>query len=112
MKHIRIEDIHGYVPDNYYDEINRPFVDDSIGAKGMKASLVRMGLTGRGDPHTHENAEQLFIVLNGEMVIKAGEEVIHVKQGEAALVYPGEVHESANVAGKETEYIVITSLIP
>lgn len=109
MKLINIEDLQNSVPPNHYHLLSRRIVDASIGAKAMGVSLVRMEPNGRADPHIHENAEQLFIVLKGEMMIKTDQEEVFLKQGQAAFIYPGEVHENSNLAKGETEYIVITS---
>ncbi len=109
MKLIRIEDLPGSLPEKHYDLIGRRIVDASMGAKAMQASLVRMGPTGRADPHTHEDAEHLFIVLKGEMVLKTAQGEARLKEGEAAFIYPGEVHGNYNAVEDETEYIVITS---
>jgi len=43
-----------------------------------------------------------FIVTKGEMALRTAE-------GEAAFIYPGEVHENYNVGEGETEDIVVTS---
>ncbi len=109
MKLIRIEDIPGGLPANHYDLLGRSIVDASMGAKTMRVALVRMKPTGRADPHTHDNAEHLFIVLKGEMALKTVEGEVRLKPGEAAFIFPGEVHENYNVVEDETEYIVITS---
>ncbi len=109
MKLIKIEDIPGIIPPKHYDLVSRRIVDASVGAKAMGVSLVRLERTGRADPHTHENAEQLFFVLKGEMAIKTEQGEVRLKQGEAAFIYPGEVHQNFNVAEGETEYIVVTS---
>ncbi len=115
MKLIRIGDLPGLLPAGHYDLLSRRIVDESIGAKAMKVTIVCMEPNGRADSHVHENAEQLFIVLKGEMVFKTDQEEteIRLKQGEAAFVYPGEAHENYNALEGETEYIVITgNLIP
>ncbi|MFC1976804.1 cupin domain-containing protein [Chloroflexota bacterium] len=108
MKLIKIEDLPGVLPAKHYDLLARRITGPSIGAKAMEVSLVRMEPKGRADSHTHDEAEQLFIVLRGEMGMKTAEGEARLKQGEAAFIYPGEVHENYNVAGVETEYIVIT----
>ena len=109
MKLIKIEDLPGVLPANHYDLVSRRIADASIGAKAMGVSLVRMEPKGRADPHIHENAEQLFIVLKGEMAMKTAQGEVRLKQGEAAFIYPGEVHQNYNVVERETEFIVITS---
>jgi quercetin dioxygenase-like cupin family protein len=111
VKLIKIEDLPTIVPANHYDLLARRIVDSSVGAKVLQASLVRMEKTGRADPHTHDNAEHLFIVTKGEMGLKTGEGEFKLKVGDAAFINPGEMHENYNVANEETEYIVITSKI-
>ena len=109
MKLIKIEELPGVLPAKHYDLLSRRIVDASIGAKAMGVSLVRMEPKGRADPHIHKNSEQLFIVMKGEMAMKTAQGEVRLKQGEAAFIYPGEVHENYNVAEGETEYIIITS---
>ncbi len=109
MKLIKIEDIPGSLPEKHYDLIARRIIDASMGAKVIQASLVRMEPAGRADPHTHEDAEHLFIVLKGEMALKTAQGEARLKEGEAAFISPGEVHENYNAVEDETEYIVITS---
>lgn len=109
MKLIKIEDLPRIVPPRHYDLLSRRIVDASVGAKAMGVSLVRLEQSGRADPHAHENAEQLFIVLKGEMAIKTEQGEVRLEQGDAAFIYPGEIHQNFNVAEGETEYLVITS---
>ena len=97
------------IPENHYDLLARRIVDPSTVAKAMRVSLIRMEPTGRADPHTHENAEHFFIVTKGEMALRTAEGEVQLKQGEAAFIYPGEVHENYNVVEGETEDIVVTS---
>jgi len=109
MKIIKIESMPTVVPDKHYNLLARRIADSSIGAKVLQASLVQMEPTGRAEPHTHDNAEHLFIVTKGEMGLKTDEGEFRLKAGEAAFISPGEIHENYNLANGETEYIVITS---
>jgi quercetin dioxygenase-like cupin family protein len=43
------------------------------------------------------------------MLMKTDRGEARLKQGQAVFIYPGEVHENHNVAGGETEYLVVTS---
>jgi mannose-6-phosphate isomerase-like protein (cupin superfamily) len=108
MKIIRIEELPGILPAKHYDLVTRRIADATLGAKAMGVSLVRLSRSGRADFHIHENAEQLFIVLKGEMAMKTEQEEVRLKPMEAAFVSPGERHQNFNVADGETEYIVIT----
>jgi quercetin dioxygenase-like cupin family protein len=64
---------------------------------------------GRTGPHAHESAEQLFVILKGEMLMKTDRGEARLKAGQAAFIYPGETHENYNVADGITEYLVVTS---
>ena len=108
MKIIPIEKLPGVLPAKHYDLVTRRIADASMGAKAMGVSLVRLSRTGRADFHIHENAEQLFIVLKGEMAMKTEPGEVRLKPMEAAFVSPGERHQNFNVADGETEYIVVT----
>jgi quercetin dioxygenase-like cupin family protein len=109
MKVITISELPGVVPEAHYDLLSYRIVDDKIGAKAMGASLGRMDPKGRTGPHAHETAEQLFVILKGEMLMKTDRGEARLKAGQAAFIYPGEVHENFNVADGITEYLVVTS---
>ena len=110
MKFINIDDIPGRVPPKHYDLLGRTLADESMGVKDFRVSYTRMEKTGRCDPHIHEKAEQLFIVLKGAMMFISDQGETPVKQGQAVLVKRGEVHSNYNMADGETEYITVTSI--
>ena len=107
MKLIRIKDLPEGTPANHYNMMSRWVVDETVGAKSMRISLGHMESNGRADPHTHENMEQLFIVLKGALIVKSEREEVRIGEGEAVLVFPGEPH--ATIAdNQETDYLVVT----
>ena len=107
MKLIRIKDLPQATPPNHYNMVSRWVVDESIGAKSMRISLGHTEPNGRAAPHTHENMEQLFIVLKGALIVKTEQEEVRIGKGEAVLVYPGESH--ATIAdNQDTDYLVVT----
>ena len=110
MKFINIDDIAGRVPPKHYDLLGRTVVDESTGVKDFRVAYTRMEKTGRCDPHVHENAEQLFIVLKGAMMFKGDQGETPVQEGHAVLVKRGEVHSNYNIADGETVYITVTSI--
>lgn len=105
---IKIADRAPIVPAQHYDLQSRRIVDAPV-ARALKASQVSMDPTGRADPHVHEQAEQLFIVLRGEMGLRVEGEEFRLKPGEAALIRPGERHENFNLSPGKTEYLVISA---
>ena len=108
MKVRRREDVPKVLPPNHYDLESQRIVDDTLGIKGLRISFVRMQQSGRADPHIHEDSEQLFIVLKGEMMMKTEQEEVRLLEGHTAFVPPGEVHGNWNGRDGETQYLVIT----
>ena len=110
MKFIDIDEQPGRVPPKHYDLLGRTVADESMGVKDFKVGFTRMEKTGRCDPHIHEDADQLFIVLKGAMMFKFDGGEREVKQGQAVIAYRGEVHSNWNIADEETQYLTVTSL--
>ena len=108
MKVIKVKEIEGTLPPKHYDLTIWRLVDAADSKNGLRASLGRLEKNGRADAHVHEDADQLFIILKGEMVMKSGQQEVRLKEGEAALIPPGEVHENYNGWEGQTEYLVIT----
>jgi quercetin dioxygenase-like cupin family protein len=104
MKIIAIEEIPGAVVPKHYDLLGRTIFN----AQGTKVTFTRMEKTGRCDPHIHDSAAQLFIVLKGEMLFKSVKGETLVKKGNAVLFDAGEVHSNDNAADGETEYLTVT----
>ena len=109
MKVMTIDELPGFVPPKHYDLLSRTVAGPSDGVKQFNVGFARMEKSGRCDPHVHENAEQLFIVLKGVLMMQVGTEKFLLKQGQAVLVYRGETHFNHNAAeGEETEYLTVT----
>ena len=111
MKLIRIKDLPGIVPSGHYDLVGRKLIDRELGSQAMRTYLIHMDPKGRTDPHAHADAEQLFVVLKGELSITGEAGELRVKEGEAAFVPAGDSHLVANGIEGETEYLAITSYL-
>jgi quercetin dioxygenase-like cupin family protein len=109
MKIMTIDELPGWVPPKHYDLLVRTVAGQPNGVKQFNVGFARMEKSGRCDPHVHENVEQLFIVLKGTMMMQVEKEEFLLKQGQAVLVYRGEVHSNYNAAEDgETEYLTVT----
>jgi mannose-6-phosphate isomerase-like protein (cupin superfamily) len=108
---VTIKDVQPVVPKQHYDLWSYRIVEPPSSAK-LKASHVFMAPNGRADSHVHEDAEQLFIVVAGEMGLRIEDKQYRIKAGQAVLVRPGERHENFNVSSGETQYIVISTRVP
>jgi quercetin dioxygenase-like cupin family protein len=104
---IRIPEIPSGVPAAHYDLTSRR-IASALGSHTMAVSQASMQPTGYADPHVHEDAEQLFIVLECEMGLRIDGEELRLKAGDAALIRPGETHENFNVYPGETQYMAVT----
>ena len=110
MKFVNIDEVPGKVPPKHYDLLGRVIADEAAGVKDFRVAFTRMEKTGRCDPHVHDSAEQLFIILKGAMMFVSEEGETPVKEGQAVIVYRGEVHSNYNIADDETQYLTVTSV--
>ena len=110
MKFITIDELPGRVPPNHYDLVGRAVADKSVGVDSFHVGVTRMEKTGRCDPHVHEEADQIFIILKGAMMFVSDEGETPLKPGQAVIAYRGEVHSNYNIAEIETEYLTVTSV--
>ena len=109
MKMMTMEELPGWVPPKHYDLLVRTVAGEATGVKQFNVGFARMEKSGRCDPHVHENVEQLFIVLKGAMMFLVDKTEFLAKEGQAVLVYRGEVHSNYNAAlDGETEYLTVT----
>jgi quercetin dioxygenase-like cupin family protein len=111
MKLIKINNLPGVVPPGHYALIGRKIIDRDLGSQAMRTYLIHMAPPGRTDGHAHADAEQLFVVLKGELSIKGETDELRIKVGEAAFVPAGDTHLVANGIEGETEYLAITTYL-
>ena len=57
--------------------------------------------------HYHESMEEIFIIIKGEVQITAGEREEVLKQGDAVIIKPKEVHTMKNLTDKQVYYLAI-----
>ena len=107
MKLIKIKELPKVTPANHYNMTSRWLVDESIGAKSMRISQGHLEPGGMVKAHSHENMEQLFIVLKGALLMKGEQEVVRIEEGDAVLIYPGESH-ATSADNEEVDYLVVT----
>ena len=59
--------------------------------------------------HSHENREQVYVVVQGQGAMRVGDEVEKVGPGTAILVPPGTSHSIRNVGEETLIYVSATS---
>ncbi len=58
------------------------------------------------NPHYHEDMTEVFLIIEGEVSMKVGEEQVTVRKGDAVVVEPNEVHTMTNHSDEPLHYIV------
>lgn len=58
-------------------------------------------------PHYHEDMDEIFIIMEGEAEIKAGNKKERLQKGDSALVPLKEVHQMTNLGKEDVYYLVI-----
>ena len=56
--------------------------------------------------HYDEDMQEIFIILNGKVVMVVSEYFVELNRGDAILIDPREVHRMENVCDETVEYIV------
>lgn len=68
-------------------------------------SRLPSGKSFRG--HFHENMDEIFVMIKGEVKIKAGYQEKILKRGDAVIIFAREVHTMYNNTQEEALYIAI-----
>ena len=56
--------------------------------------------------HYHEDMQEVFIILNGRVMMTVSGDADELSQGDAILIDPREIHEMKNICDESVEYIV------
>lgn len=75
---------------------------------GMAVNYVEMPQDGYAEPHYHPHSEHIYIVLEGEMVINNGRDVLTLPAGTAAHIDKAEPHKVTSNGRDDVKYIIIT----
>mgnify|MGYP000998034567 CR=1 FL=1 len=68
--------------------------------------ILQPGLS--SDPHAHEIAEESFLVIRGNGVMKVNEDSFEVGVGDCVFVEPGERHTLVNTGTEPLECVLAT----
>ena len=83
-------------------------VDGEIGARlvDLHVNRIRAG-SAPGPYHLHTSAENAYLVVSGEVVVRIDGEDHRLGPGDAALIPPGVPHSATNVGDTDAELIEI-----
>jgi mannose-6-phosphate isomerase-like protein (cupin superfamily) len=60
-------------------------------------------------PHVHRQHEEAFFVLEGELTLAVGQDVVTVGAGQTAVVPRGQVHQPSNRSDRPVRFVFLSS---
>jgi len=76
------------------------------GALSIMCTTMREGTEG-ARPHTHSQSAELFYLLDGELHVLAGEQVLTASKGDLVAVPPNMAHAFATPIGHSAEVLIV-----
>jgi len=109
MRVINPEELETRAPAGHFDVVTRRLISKEIGATKLRISQGVIQPGGGSIRHTHEDSEQCFYILRGELTVTSeqGSKTIHT--GMIAWTPAGEGHEMRNNGKEDTHYLSITA---
>ncbi|MBU0906673.1 MAG: cupin domain-containing protein [Nanoarchaeota archaeon] len=59
--------------------------------------------------HYHKISEETYYILKGSATLTVNEQKVILKEGQACLIMPGEVHKIDNTENKDVEFLTISA---
>jgi mannose-6-phosphate isomerase-like protein (cupin superfamily) len=60
-------------------------------------------------PHVHREHEEAFYVLDGELTLAVGPDIVTVRAGQTAVVPRGQVHQPSNRSDRPVRFVFVSS---
>lgn len=76
------------------------------GALSVMRTTIGEGIEG-ARPHTHSKSAELFYVLDGELQILTGDQVITAGKGDLVVVPPNMAHAFATAPGHAADFLIV-----
>ncbi|GCE09390.1 cupin domain-containing protein [Dictyobacter aurantiacus] len=80
--------------------------DATGGALSIMRTTMGAGLEG-ARPHTHHQSAELFYLLDGQLQLLAGEQVITASKGDLVVIPPDMAHAFATPAGHAADFLIV-----
>jgi quercetin dioxygenase-like cupin family protein len=91
---VKPEDVKPYTPAGHDNTVNRRLIgEENVGAKNFEVVLGEIGIGGGAHPHTHDDMEHGYYLLEGKCLIRLGEETQEINPGMTVFVPKGIEHE-------------------
>ena len=80
--------------------------DATGGALSVMRTTMGEGIEG-ARPHTHSKSAELFYILDGELQLLAGSQVITAGKGDLVIVPPDMAHAFATASGHSADFLIV-----
>lgn len=80
--------------------------DQLVKGQVMMVNWSRLPIGKSFQAHYHEDMQEVFIILSGNVVMTVTELTVELSKGDAILIDPRETHKMENVCDKAVEYVV------
>lgn len=80
--------------------------DATGGALSVMRTTIGEGIEG-ARPHTHSQSAELFYVLDGQLQLLAGSQVITAGKGDLVVVPPNMAHAFATTPGHRADFLIV-----
>lgn len=96
MTYGKIDDVGFYEPPGHSDTKNQRLLGPFNGSDDVEVIIGHMGPTGTADSHTHEDFDQIVIMLEGKFHVVTPDEEADIESGDY-LIFPKGVEHQVNV---------------
>jgi quercetin dioxygenase-like cupin family protein len=101
-----------FIPPHHTKTVDRILIDQSKGAKGLAVWYGEMEPEGVALPHSHENMEQLFLILQGEAIFEIEGREHRTEKDSLIFIPSGHVHKVTCIGGQIMKVLIIMSPPP
>lgn len=98
-----------YTPFDHFDMTTQVIFNPEGGSKHANVTLSTLGKGSFSVDEVHENSDQIFYIIKGEMKVSAHGELLQVlHEGDALMVEAGDVHAVVNDGEEDCVFCAIT----
>lgn len=98
-----------YTPFGHFDMTTQVIFNPDNGSKHANITLSTLRKGSGSEDEVHENSDQIFYVLKGELKVSANGDLLQVlHEGDAIMVEAGDVHAVTNEREEDCVFYAVT----
>lgn len=80
--------------------------NDLLRGQVQMVNWSRLPIGSAFQPHYHEDMQEVFVMLNGKVLMSVEGQGHELSGGDAILIEPREIHQMQNLCDEDVEYVV------